>query len=288
VSHRLHTAAYERQAMLKSVFNKFKPTNLHYDRPALEVHQLAAGYPGERHAITDISFTVEAGKRVAVVGPNGGGKSTLFKAIVGLIPFTRGHISIHGEDCHSSHNFVGYVPQQGDIDWTFPVSVYDVVMMGRARHIGWFRHSGQKDRDIVQTILDQLSLSDLAYRQIGELSGGQRRRVFVARALAQETRVLLMDEPFTGVDTTAEQEIMDTLNILTDSGITILLATHNMEKASTEFDKILLLKQRVLAYGVPEDVMQPDILTQAFGGGIRVFRDGHEMLMITDNHSVSQ
>lgn len=274
--------------MLKSAFNKFKPTNLHYDRPALEVHQLAAGYPGDRHAITDVSFTIEAGKRVAVVGPNGAGKSTLFKAIVGLIPFTRGHISIYGEDCGSSHGFVGYVPQQGDIDWTFPVSVYDVVMMGRARHIGWFRHPGEKDRDIVQTILQQLSLSNLAHRQIGELSGGQRRRVFVARALAQETRVLLMDEPFTGVDTTAEQEIMDTLNILTDNGITILLATHNMEKASTDFDQILLLKQRLLAYGTPQEVMQPDNLMKAFGGGIRVFQDGHEMLMFADNHGASK
>lgn len=278
----------ERQTMLKSVFNKFKPTNLQYDQPALEVHQLAAGYPGDRHAITDVNFTVEAGNRVALIGPNGAGKSTLFKAIVGLIPFTRGHISIHGEDCHSSHGFVGYVPQQGDIDWSFPVSVYDVVMMGRSRHIGWFRHPGQKDRDIVNAILEQLSLSDLASRQIGELSGGQRRRVFVARALAQETRVLLMDEPFTGVDTTAEQEIMDTLNILTDNGITILLATHNMDKAATEFDKILLLKQRVLAYGDPQYVMQPENLMQAFGGGIRVFQDGHEMLMITDNHGASE
>ena len=273
--------------MLKSAFNKFKPTHLHYDQPALDVHQLSAGYPGDRHAIRNISFTVEAGSRVAVVGPNGAGKSTLFKAIVGLIPFTTGHISIYGEDCRSSHGFVGYVPQQGDIDWTFPVSVYDVVMMGRSRHIGWFRQPGHKDRDIVNTILEQLSLTDLAHRQIGELSGGQRRRVFVARALAQETRVLLMDEPFTGVDTTAEQDIMDTLNILTDNGITILLATHNMEKASTEFDKILLLKQQVLAYGTPQEVMQPDHLVQAFGGGIRVFQDGHEMLMIADQHGTS-
>lgn len=270
--------------MLKSTFNKFKPTNLQLDQPALDVHRLAAGYSGDRHAISDISFTVAAGSRVAVIGPNGAGKSTLFKAIVGLIPFTMGHISIHGEDCHSSHGFVGYVPQQGDIDWSFPVSVFDVVMMGRSRHIGWFRLPGQKDRDIVHTILEQLSLTDLANRQIGELSGGQRRRVFVARALAQETRVLLMDEPFTGVDTTAEQEIMDTLNILTDNGITILLATHNMEKASTAFDQILLLKKRLLAFGTPQEVMQPDILMQAFGGAIRLFQNGQEMVMITDNH----
>lgn len=270
--------------MLKSVFSKFKATNLHFDKPALEVHRLAAGYPGERHAITNINFTVETGSRVAVIGPNGAGKSTLFKAIVGLIPFTMGHISIYGEDCHSSHGLVGYVPQQGDIDWSFPVSVFDVVMMGRSRHIGWFRLPGKKDREIVHALLEQLSLSDLAQRQIGDLSGGQRRRVFVARALAQETRVLLMDEPFTGVDTTAEQEIMETLDILTENGITILLATHNMEKASTDFDKVLLIKQSLLAYDEPQKVMQPKTLMEAFGGAVRVFQSGDDMMMITDNH----
>jgi ABC-type Mn2+/Zn2+ transport system ATPase subunit len=272
--------------MVKTNFGLSIQTDIDPNQPALEVHQLAAGYAGDRRAIRDISFVVQTGERVAVIGPNGAGKSTLFKAIVGLIPFTMGHISIYGEDCHSSHNFVGYVPQQGDIDWSFPVSVFDVVMMGRARHIGWFRLPRKHDRDIVYNILEQLSLANLANRQIGELSGGQKRRVFVARALAQETQVLLMDEPFAGVDTSAEQEIMDTLDILTQNGITMLLATHDMAKATTDFDKILLIKQKQLAYGNPSDVMQADILAEAFGGGIRVFNDGQTMLMFTDNHGV--
>ena len=272
--------------MIKPNFGLSIPRDIDRHQPALEVHQLSAGYAGDRQAIRDINFTVQAGERVAVIGPNGAGKSTLFKAIVGLIPFTMGHISIYGEDCHSSHNFVGYVPQQGDIDWSFPVSVFDVVMMGRARHIGWLRLPRKKDRDIVHTILEQLSLTDIAHRQIGELSGGQKRRVFIARALAQETYVLLMDEPFTGVDTSAEQDIMDTLEILTKNGITMLLATHDMAKATTHFDKILLIKQTNLAYGKPSEVMQADHLADAFGGGIRVFNDGQEMLMFTDNHGV--
>lgn len=270
--------------MIKPNFGLLTQKHIDRNQPALEVHQLAAGYAGDRQAIRDINFMVQTGERIAVIGPNGAGKSTLFKAIVGLIPFTKGHISIYGEDCHSSHNFVGYVPQQGDIDWSFPVSVFDVVMMGRARHIGWLRLPRKKDRDIVHNILDQLSLTQLAHRHISELSGGQKRRVFVARALAQETQVLLMDEPFAGVDTSAEQEIMDTLDILTQNGITMLLATHDMAKASTDFDKILLIKQKQLAYGMPSEVMQADILADAFGGGIRVFNDGQAMLMFTDNH----
>ena len=261
-----------------------KPPKLRRDQPALDVHRLAAGYKGERHAITNINFTVDAGDRVAIIGPNGAGKSTLFKAIVGLIPFTMGHISIYGEDCHNSHGYVGYVPQQNEIDWSFPVSVFDVVMMGRTRHIGWFNFPRKRDRDLVHLILQQLSLTQLADRQIGELSGGQKRRVFVARALAQESQVLLMDEPFTGVDTSAEQEIMETLDILTQRGVTMLLATHDMEKASTVFDKVLLIKQQVIAYGTPHEVMQPTHLKAAFGGGIHVFSDGDDMLMITDQH----
>ena len=249
------------------------------DQPALQVDHLTAGYPGNRHVLNDVHFTVESGERVAIIGPNGAGKSTLFKAIVGVLPFTEGHISIYGEDCHSSHSNVGYVPQQSAIDWSFPVSVFDVVMMGRSRHIGWFRLPGKDDREIVRDILQHLSLGDLANRQISELSGGQRRRVFIARALAQDTRIMVMDEPFTGVDQTAEQEIIETLGILTNHGITILLSTHHMENAALHFDKILILKREILAYGAPAEVMKPEQLTRAFGGAIPVFAQGDELLM---------
>ena len=163
---------------------KRKAAPVDAEHPALLVEQLSVGYPGHRYAIRDLSFSVAAGERVAFIGPNGAGKSTLFKAIVGTLPFTTGQISIHGADCYDSHSYVGYVPQQNALDWSFPASVYDVVMMGRCRHIGWFRLPGRDDHRIVKDILRHLSLDRLAKRQISELSGGQRRRVFIARALS--------------------------------------------------------------------------------------------------------
>lgn len=253
--------------------------------PALDVINLSAGYPGDKLAIRNLNFSIEHGEKVAVIGPNGAGKSTLFKAIVGLIPFTSGTISIYGEDCNISHNMVGYVPQQDAIDWSFPVTVYDVVMMGRTRQIGWFRWAQHKDRKIVEELLERLSLTDIRHRPIGALSGGQKQRVFIARALAQETNVLIMDEPFTGVDSSAEAEILKTLDTLQAQGVTILMSTHDMNMAASEFDKILLVRQTVLAFGTPAEVMQADTLQSAYGGAMRVFNNGQELLMIADEHS---
>lgn len=250
----------------------------------LAVSNLSAGYPGDRRAVNNVSFEVMPGERIAVIGPNGAGKSTLFKAIVGLIPFTEGQISIHGEDCRGSHNMVGYVPQHEAIDWSFPATVFDVVMMGRTRKIGWFRLPGKRDRNYIHELLERLSISHLSNRQIGQLSGGQKRRVFIARALAQETDVLLLDEPFNGVDVQAEQEIMGTLDLLAEQHITVLLATHNLDKAATDFDRMLLLKREVLAFGTAEDVMRPDILRQAYGGAVRIFNDDMGMVLVADEH----
>ena len=254
--------------------------------PALKVENLSAGYPNEKLAIRDVNFCLEKGEKVAVIGPNGAGKSTLFKAIVGVIPFISGNISIFGEDCRASHNLVGYVPQQDDIDWTFPVTVYDVIMMGRARQIGWFRWAGAKDHDVVEGLLEQLSLQELRKRPIGSLSGGQKQRVFIARALAQETRVLIMDEPFTGVDTTSESDILQVLSTLQQQGITIIMSTHNMGMAAKEFDKILLIKQTALAFGSPNEVMQADNLQRAYGGAVKIFNEGQATVFITDEQGV--
>jgi len=252
---------------------------------ALEVTQLSAGYPGNRHALDDIDFSVEAGERVAIIGPNGAGKSTLFKAIVGVLHFSHGAISIYGADCHSSHSNVGYVPQQNAIDWSFPASVFDVVMMGRSRHIGWFRWPSRSDRAIVSDILEHLSLADLANRQISELSGGQRQRVFIARALAQDTRIMVLDEPFTGVDQTAEQEIIETLDILTNHNITILLSTHHMQNAALHFDKVLILRRKVMAYGPPSEVLTAKNLREAFGTAAPVLHhDEDDLLMFSVDH----
>lgn len=244
--------------MVRFGLSPSKQKSIKPSQTALVVHNLKTGYPSDRHVISNISFNVAAGERVAVIGANGTGKSTLFKAIVGLLPITAGNISIYGEDSHSRHSQVGYVPQQNAIDWSFPASVLDVVMMGRGRHIGWFRLPNKKDSAVVRGILDHLSLNDFAGRQISELSGGQRRRVFIARALAQEARVLLLDEPFTGVDSASEREIAEALDSLTRQGITILLSTHHMEKASQRFDKILILKNgTLLDFGKPQNVLNP-------------------------------
>ena len=255
-----------------------KRNNIDTSQPALLVERLSTGYPGNRSALSDISFSISAGERVAVIGPNGSGKSTLFKAIVGLLQFTQGHISIYGADCYSSHIYVGYVPQQSEIDWSFPLSVYDVVMMGRSRHIGWFRWPGKGDRAIVNDILDHLSLADLASRQISELSGGQRRRVFIARALAQDARVLLLDEPFNGVDLHAEGEIIEALEILTRRGITILLSTHHLEQAPLRFDKVMVLNGELRAFGSPAEALTPQVLHDAFGPALPIIAQDRDTL----------
>jgi len=262
-------------------------TSHSYEQPALSVENLSAGYPGARSAIEAVSFDMQRGERVAVLGPNGAGKSTLFKAIVGLLPFDAGQVSIHGEDCRASHNMVGYVPQHNEIDWNFPVTVRDVVMMGRTRHIGWLRWPGRKHWDAVDAALERVGMADFRSRQIGQLSGGQRRRVFIARALAQETDVLLLDEPFSGVDVAAEHEIMDTLDMLQAQRVTVLLATHDLAMASSRFDRLLLLKRTVIAYGQPEHVFTPDALKAAYGGRVGMFQQGQGAFFILDEHGCS-
>src|SRR5512137_2598724 len=174
----------------------------------LELEHVSVSYNG--HAVLhDISFQVPHGTRVAVVGPNGAGKSTLFKALVGLLPVRHGQIRIHGEPLGHHQDCVAYVPQRSDVDWRFPVTVRDVVMMGRYSHLGWFARPGCEDDEAVDAALEQVGLSGLARRSIGDLSGGQQQRAFLARSLAQHARLLLLDEPFAGLDTPSQRSIMD-------------------------------------------------------------------------------
>mgnify|MGYP005842027877 CR=1 FL=1 len=252
--------------------------------PALAVHELSAGYRDAPHAVENVTFAVGHGERVGVVGPNGAGKSTLFKAIAGLIPHHTGYISLCGEDCATSHTLIGYVPQQDAIDWSFPVTVRDVVMMGRVRQIGWLRFPSRRDWETVDALLARVGMLDCRHRQIGQLSGGQRRRVFIARALAQQTDVLLLDEPFSGVDAAAEEEILATLDLLRAEGVTVILATHDMRLAASRFDKLLLLNRRVIAFGAADQVFRPELLEQAYGGRIGIFHEGERTLFIVDDH----
>jgi ABC-type Mn2+/Zn2+ transport system ATPase subunit len=257
----------------------------HHDQlPMLCVSDLSAGYPDDKRAISNINFDVYPGERVAVVGPNGAGKSTLFKAIAGVIPFTSGQISENGRDCSTSHGHVAYVPQQNAVDWNFPATVGDVVMMGRARQIGWLRWPSRDDWREVQRALDQVGMLRLMNHRIGTLSGGQKQRVFIARALTQTADVLLLDEPFNGVDVTATEEILDTLDRLRQDGVTVLVATHDMDMATTQFDKMMLVKRTVIAYGRPDEVYTPENLKAAYGSRVAIMRDGDRTLVALDEH----
>ncbi|MFT5197312.1 MAG: manganese/iron transport system ATP-binding protein [Cellvibrionaceae bacterium] len=213
----------------------------------------------------DLSFSLQAGKQVAVVGPNGAGKSTLFKLIVGEIRPTSGRAELYGSN-PAEHLCVAYVPQRQSVDWNFPVTVQDVVMMGRTSQIGLFRWAKNHDRDIVQQSLERVNASHLINQQIGELSGGQQQRVFIARALAQEAELLLLDEPLAGLDIPSQEQVFEVLNGVTGSGITTIVATHDLNMAADRFDQIMLLNGRLIALGSPADVLTAEHLVTAYGG----------------------
>lgn len=247
--------------------------------PHLEIHDLSVTYNSSpRLALEQVSFGVPQGTRVAVVGPNGAGKSTLFKAIVGLLPIERGEILVHDAPYSTHKECIAYVPQREQVDWRFPVNVEDVVMMGRYGSLGWLKYPSKQDRAVVHRSLEQMSIAHLAKRSIGELSGGQQQRVFLARALAQEPHILLMDEPFTGVDATTQEAMLNLLGELRAQGVTLMVSTHDMNLAATRFERVLLLNHRVIAYGAPAQVFTTENLLHAFGAQA-MFVDGR---MIVD------
>ncbi len=251
---------------------------------ALRVEHVTVAYNG-RVALRDATFTVLGGERVAVVGPNGAGKSTLFKAIVGLLPLESGRVEVFGCGSHRwEPASIGYVPQREDVDLAFPVTVGDVVMMGRVRHIGWLRRPSRRDREAVRWALDQVGLAELIHRPLGELSGGQVQRAFIARALAQEAPLLLMDEPFTGVDVASEEAILHLLDRLRERQVTVLLATHDLQMAAEWADRVLLLNGEVVAYGPPAEALRPDALQRAYGGQMTLWEDERGILVLGEGH----
>jgi len=251
--------------------------------PALELRHVSAGY-GTQRAISDVSVQIAQGKRVALIGPNGAGKSTLFRSIVGLLTPQAGQILINGQTDVRARRQAAYVPQSEDVDWDFPVTVLDVVLMGLSRQIGWLRLANRDHRQIAREALDQVNMAAFAKRQIGQLSGGQKRRVFIARALAQGAQILLLDEPFTGVDQVAQGTLFDILDDLQVLGVTVLLATHDLNLVSTHFDELFILNRRLIAYGTPQAVFNPTILAQAFGGQIAIWHGDQPVVMLTDQH----
>ncbi len=235
----------------------------------LELREVSVAY-GNRIALDSVTLGIAHGAQVAVVGPNGAGKSTLFKALVGLLPLTRGEIRLHGRPVSEWQGPVAYVPQREEVDWRFPVTVYDVVAMGRYRPSRWLRRLNPEDRRIIAESLEQLEVSSLASRPIGELSGGQQQRVFLARALAQQPHILVLDEPFTGVDLATREAILELLKGLRAREVTVLVSTHDLDLASQRFDEVVLLNRRLVAAGDPQHVFTGRHLQQAFGGQMMV------------------
>ena len=239
----------------------------------LEIKDVTVTYKNGHTAIRDTSFSLPRGSITALVGVNGSGKSTLFKSIMGLVTMATGSVEIMGRSVREAlkSNSVAYVPQSEEIDWNFPVLVEDVVMMGRYGHMNIFRMAKKSDHEKVTAALDRMGLKDLRDRQIGELSGGQKKRVFLARALAQESQVVLLDEPFTGIDVQTEEQIMSLLRDMRDEGKVILVSTHNLGSVPEFCDRAVLIDGTVLAAGETREVFTQENLQLAFGGVLRRF-----------------
>ncbi len=242
----------------------------------LTVSGVTVTYRNGQTALRDASFSIPRGTITALVGVNGSGKSTLFKAIMGFVPSGSGSVTIMGEPAGRAlkRNIVAYVPQAEEVDWNFPVLVEDVVMMGRYGHMGFLRIASAEDRRMVDAALERVGMASYRKRQIGELSGGQKKRVFLARALAQEGQVILLDEPFTGVDVTTEEAIIKLLQELRAEGRIMLVSTHNLGSVPEFCDRAVLLNKTVLAAGPTEEVFTHENLQKAFGGVLRHFTLG--------------
>lgn len=242
-------------------------------RPGISVHDVTVTYRNGHTALSGVTFDVPSGTVTALVGINGAGKSTLFKAMMGLVPISTGRIAIMGRGIEAAldRNLVSYVPQSEDVDWAFPVLVEDVVMMGRYGHMGFLRIPRSADIDAVRSALDRVGMDNHRKRQIGELSGGQRKRVFLARALAQDSEVILLDEPFTGIDVKTEEQIVVLLRELRSAQKIMLVSTHNLGSVPEFCDRTVMVKNTVLAYGLTEEVFTQANLEFAFGGVLRNF-----------------
>jgi manganese/zinc/iron transport system ATP- binding protein len=245
--------------------------------PPLEVHDLTVAYH-KKPVLWGVDLAVPPGKLVGIVGPNGAGKSTLIKAAMGLLPLNSGWVKIFGQPVRKALNRVGYMPQRESVDWDFPVSVMDVVLMGRYGHIGLIKRPTKDDREIARECLDKVKMLPFANRQISNLSGGQQQRVFLARALAQQSDLYFMDEPFAGVDAATESAIVALLQELKNKGKTLMVVHHDLPTAREYFDMLLLLNMRVVAFGPTEQVFTPDLLQKTYGGKLTILSEVAEQL----------
>jgi manganese/zinc/iron transport system ATP- binding protein len=251
------------------------------DGPAVAAHDLTVAYR-DTPVLWDINLAIPAGTLTAIIGPNGAGKSTLLKAMLGLVPAAAGHAEFFGQPYAARRQLVGYVPQRGSVDWDFPTNALDVVMMGRYGRLGWLRRPGRAERERALACLEQVGMADYANRQISQLSGGQQQRVFLARALAQDAQVYLMDEPFAGVDATTERAIIALLQDLRADGKTVVCVHHDLETAPDYFDWLVLLNVRLIAAGPMAATFTADNLRATYGGRLALLDK-----TLTDNASTA-
>jgi len=261
----------------------------------IKVDDVTVTYRNGHTALYDASFEIPEGTITALVGINGSGKSTLFKAIMGFVPLASGSVSIFGSSVETAlkNNTIAYVPQAEEVDWSFPVLVEDVVMMGRYGRMNFMRIPGKADREAVTKALVRVNMLEFRDRQIGELSGGQKKRVFLARALAQESRVILLDEPFTGVDVKTEEAIIRLLHEMREEGHVMLVSTHNLGSVPEFCDRTILIKQTILDHGLTSEIFTQPNLERTFGGVLRHFvlggtdlhddEDARQVTVLTDD-----
>ncbi|MGY0693593.1 metal ABC transporter ATP-binding protein [Virgibacillus sp. FSP13] len=239
---------------------------------SIAVDHLHVSYYG-KEAIRDVSFSITPGKMVGIIGPNGAGKSTLLKSVLGLIPKDRGEITILNKDRKAVRKEIAYVPQRSNIDWDFPISVIDTVLIGTYPQLGMFKKPKKQERALALKCLEKVDMLEFKNRQIGELSGGQQQRVFIARALAQKAELFFLDEPFVGIDISSEETIIRILKELRDQGKTILVVHHDLSKAKDYFQQILLLNQELVEFGDVEDVMRPETIARAYQGQLSFLKE---------------
>lgn len=245
----------------------------------IDVRGLSVSY-NEKNVFSDITFTVKEHQIVGIIGPNGAGKSTLIKAMLGFMPVDKGTVKYLNQPIAKNRKIIAYVPQRSSIDMDFPVLVEDVVMMGRYPHISWWGLPSKDDKEVVKESLNQVGMYEYRKRQIGQLSGGQQQRVFLARALAQEATLFFLDEPFAGIDMSSENMIMELLKKLRDMGKTLFVVHHDLSKAECYFDSLLLLKNKLIAFGDSREVFQVERLQEAYDGKVTTFTNKNSLVVV--------
>jgi manganese/zinc/iron transport system ATP- binding protein len=242
-----------------------------HSAPIIDIQNLTVSYH-RKPAIRSVNLKLQDNGIIGIIGPNGAGKSTLLKAILNLVPIEHGSVRVFGQPVDKVRHKISYVPQKEIIDWDFPVTVHDVVMMGRYAHLGIIERPGTRDREIVDAAIHKVGMDEYRNQQIGNLSGGQQQRVFLARALAQESDILLLDEPFVGVDAATEHAIIELMHKLNDEGKMVVVVNHDLGKVQQYFQYVIMINQWLIAYGPTREVFTPDLLSRTYGGRLTILQ----------------